>query len=88
MNNNNNNINHPNEYYYRQHQYEPAQLPDIEQSNLDISNKSYTNRLAALQVFSTSIILIAGILQGVAIGTNDWFVLNVSLSLFFILKQC
>jgi hypothetical protein len=40
--------------------------------------KAYLNRLTSLQSLSTVIIFVAAFLQAVAIGTSDWFVLNVN----------
>ena len=42
------------------------------------STRLYIKRLTNLQIFSICIIFLAAALQAIAIGTNDWFVLNVN----------
>lgn len=66
--------NDPNKYYYR-HKLDANQIP-IDSHTL--TTRIYLNRLTGLQVFSTCVIVIASCLQAIAIGTSDWFVLNVN----------
>lgn len=64
----------PQRYYYR-HKLNTTQ---INHDTSLINTRIYLNRLTALQIFSTCVIFIASCLQGIAIGTTDWFVLNVN----------
>ena len=43
-----------------------------------ITTRTYLNRLTVLQSFSTSIIFLASLIQVIAIGLTEWFVLNVN----------
>jgi len=66
-------------YYYSEQKTNSSNKSSSERSLDDTMNpRLFIKRLIGLQVFSTSILFLVACLQGIAIGTNDWFVLNVN----------
>ncbi|CAF0806860.1 unnamed protein product [Brachionus calyciflorus] len=63
-----------NVYYYRNGL---TQDPNQNQPEY-LTTRAYLNRLTFLQSFSTSIIFLASLIQAIAIGLTEWFVLNVN----------
>lgn len=61
-------------YYYRDG-YGPSQSLNSSQF---ITTREYLTRLTLMQSFSTFIIFLASVMQAIAIGITEWFVLNVN----------
>lgn len=66
-------------YYNNKGRVRPAKMILADRATSQrITSKTFLKRLITLQIVSTCIMFLAVVLQGVAIGTSDWFVLNVN----------
>jgi hypothetical protein len=73
---------HPH-HHHNHNQHQKSHLHNKAKNQKKFDNKTMTkklfiNRLKYLQLFSTLLICITALLQGAAIATNEWFVLNVN----------